>query len=69
MLRAPRWMSVSRRPLQPAPRPWDLLSRRPPAPSRIHVEDAAGRTMALLGAPSGIVVLTDEDDRVSDLAP
>jgi len=40
-----------------------------PAPPRIHVEDAAGRTMALLDAPSGIMVLTDEDDGVSNLAP
>ena len=39
-----------------------------PAPPRIHVEDAAGRTMALLDAPSGIMVLTDEDDGVSNLA-
>ena len=33
-----------------------------PAPPRIHVESAARRTMALLDAPSRIVVLTDEDD-------
>ena len=39
----------------------------PPQP-RIHVDDAARRTMAILGAPSGIVVLTDEDDGVSNLA-
>jgi hypothetical protein len=35
-----------------------------PPPPRIHVEDAARRTMTLLDAPSGIVVLTDEDDGV-----
>ena len=40
-----------------------------PAPPRIHVDDAAGRTIAFLEAPSGIVVLTDEDDRLSNLAP
>ena len=40
-----------------------------PAPPRIHVEDAARHTMALLDAPSGIMVLTDEDDGVSNLAP
>ena len=40
-----------------------------PAPPRIHVEDAAGRTTAVLDAPSGIVVLTDEDGRLSNLAP
>jgi uncharacterized protein YbjT (DUF2867 family) len=34
-----------------------------PVPPRIHADDAARRTMALLDAPSGIVVLTDEDDR------
>ena len=34
-----------------------------PAPPRIHVEDAARRTLALLDAPSGIVVLADEDDQ------
>ena len=39
-----------------------------PAPPRIHAEDAAGRTMALLDAPSGIVVLTDEDG-IKSLAP
>lgn len=33
-----------------------------PAPPRIHVEDAARRTMAFLDAPSGVVVLTDEDE-------
>jgi MFS family permease len=32
-----------------------------PVPPRIHVEGAARRTMALLDAPSGIVVLTDDD--------
>ena len=32
-----------------------------PAPPRIHVEGAARRTLALLDAPSGIVVLTDDD--------
>ena len=32
-----------------------------PAPPRIHVEGAARRTMALVDAPSGIVVLTDDD--------
>ena len=40
-----------------------------PAPPRIHVDDAAGRTIAFLDAPSGILVLTDEDDRLSNLAP
>ena len=40
-----------------------------PAPPRIHVDDAARRTMALLGALGGIMVLTDEDDGVSNLAP
>ena len=40
-----------------------------PPPPRIQVEDAARRTMALLDAPSGIMVLTDEDDGVSNLAP
>ena len=40
----------------------------PPPPPRIHVDAAARRTMGLLGAPSGIVVLTDEDDGVSNLA-
>ena len=39
-----------------------------PAPPSIHIEDAAGRTMALLEAPSGIVVLTDEDG-IRSLAP
>jgi nucleoside-diphosphate-sugar epimerase len=34
----------------------------PPPPPRIHVDDAARRTMALLVAPSGITVLCDEDD-------
>ena len=34
-----------------------------PVPPRIHADDAARRTMVLLNAPSGIVVLTDEDDR------
>lgn len=34
-----------------------------PAPPRIHLDDAARRTMALLDAPSGIVVLADEDAR------
>lgn len=33
-----------------------------PAPPRIHVEDAARRTMPFLDAPSGVVVLTDEDE-------
>ena len=32
-----------------------------PVPPRIHVEGAARRTMALLDAPSGIVVLADDD--------
>ena len=32
-----------------------------PAPPRIHVDDAAQRTMALLDAPSGIVVLADDE--------
>ncbi len=31
-----------------------------PAPPRIHVDDAARSTLALLDAPSGIVVLADE---------
>ncbi|MHB1519473.1 MAG: NAD-dependent epimerase/dehydratase family protein [Acidimicrobiales bacterium] len=39
-----------------------------PAPPRIRVDTAARRTMALLDAPRGIVVLTDEDDGMSDLA-
>ena len=34
----------------------------PPAPPRIHVDDAAQRTIAYLDAPSGIVVLCDGDD-------
>ena len=34
-----------------------------PVPPRIHVEGAARRTMALLDASSGIVVLTDDDDQ------
>ena len=33
-----------------------------PAPPRIHVEGAARRTLALLDAPSGIVVLADDGD-------
>ena len=33
-----------------------------PAPPRIHVDDAARRTMALLDAPCGIVVLCEGDD-------
>lgn len=33
-----------------------------PAPPRIHVDDAAGRTMALLDAPCGIVMLCEGDD-------
>jgi len=41
----------------------------PPPPPRIHVDDAAQRTMALLDAPSGIVTLTKEDDEVSGLTP
>ena len=41
----------------------------PPPPPRIHVDDAARRTMALFDAPSGIVALTDGDDGVSNLAP
>ena len=32
-----------------------------PAPPRIHVEGAARRTMALIDAPSGIVVLTEDE--------
>lgn len=32
----------------------------PPAPPRIHVDDAAARTVPLLEAPSGIVVLVEE---------
>ena len=40
-----------------------------PAPPRVHVDHAAQRTMTLLDAPSGVVVLTDEDDRLSILAP
>jgi len=40
-----------------------------PPPPRIHVDDAARRTMAPLDTPSGIVVLTDEDDAVSNLTP
>ncbi len=34
----------------------------PPAPPRIHVDDAARRTMALLDSPCGIVVLCEGDD-------
>ena len=34
-----------------------------PVPPRIHVEGAARRTLALVDAPSGIVVLTDDDER------
>jgi nucleoside-diphosphate-sugar epimerase len=34
-----------------------------PAPPRIHVEGAARRTLALLDAPSGIVVLADDGDQ------
>jgi len=41
----------------------------PPPPPRIHVDDAAQRTMALLDAPSGIVTITKEDDEVSGLTP
>ncbi len=37
-------------------------SQKPPPP-RIHVDEAARRTLALLDALSGIVVLTDEDER------
>ena len=33
----------------------------PPSPPRIHVDDAARRTLPLLDAPSGIVVLSDTD--------
>ena len=33
-----------------------------PPPPRIHVDAAARRTMGLLDAPSGIVVLCEEDD-------
>jgi hypothetical protein len=33
-----------------------------PAPPRIHVDDAARRTMALLDTPCGIVVLCEGDD-------
>ena len=40
-----------------------------PAPPRTHVEDATRRTTALLDAPSGIGVLCDEDDGVSNHAP
>ncbi len=32
-----------------------------PAPPRIQIDDAAQRTMALLDAPSGVVVVTDEN--------
>jgi nucleoside-diphosphate-sugar epimerase len=32
----------------------------PPAPPRIHIEDAARRTMTLLHAASGVVVFTDD---------
>ena len=39
-----------------------------PAPPRIHADDAARCTVAFLDTPSGIVVLTDEDDRLSNLA-
>lgn len=34
-----------------------------PGPPRIHVDDAAQRTMALLDAPSGVVVFTDEGEQ------
>lgn len=34
-----------------------------PSPPRIHVDRAAQRTMALLDAPRGVVVLTDENER------
>ena len=31
-----------------------------PSPPRIQIDDAAQRTMALLDAPRGVVVVTDE---------
>jgi hypothetical protein len=33
-----------------------------PDPPRVHVEDAARRTVPLLNAPSGIVVVTDDEE-------
>ena len=33
----------------------------PPSPPRIHVDDAARRTLPLLDVPSGIVVLSDTE--------
>jgi nucleoside-diphosphate-sugar epimerase len=36
-------------------------SDRVPPPPRIHVEEAARRTVGLLAAPSGVVVITEDD--------
>ncbi|MFC8527335.1 hypothetical protein [Nocardia sp. NPDC057227] len=40
--------------------PGTYYEAEPPAHPRIHVDAAAARTVALLEAPSGIVVLTEE---------
>ena len=34
----------------------------PPAPPRVHVDEAARATAALLGAPSGVVTIVDPED-------
>jgi hypothetical protein len=34
--------------------------RDPPAPPRVHIDEAARRTVALLDAPSSIVTIVDE---------
>ncbi|MHB1504991.1 MAG: hypothetical protein ACYCTL_13495 [Acidimicrobiales bacterium] len=40
--------------------PGTYYSEDLPAPPRIHVDDAVKRTMSLLDAPSGVVILTDD---------
>jgi len=41
--------------------PGTFYEKEPPAPPRIHIDDAARRTMPALTAPGGAVVVTDED--------
>ncbi len=42
--------------------PDTFFSAELPPPPRIHIDDAARRTIALLGHPAGVVTLADESD-------